>query len=549
MNTTAASHLTHDTASSDWYDDLGGNSPRLEPLRPMLQPLPSPPPPIASSKVSSPVNSGEKRTKSRTKVKPSRGDAILLGYLGGHRSNDVADLASMQGLASEAESQEDTDLIDDSDSVYSSNLSQGGDKDRDGERRASGAKRMSIDQPDQDDMGSLSLDAVASGGAFDLKSLAASALATVTDVKQEPVAAGPTPPRTDSDIAGARAPPQPPAAAVPFPNPVRQPESFRDERTVPVPVQLPVTTVPPSHFSPPALVSPHLQHASPVPLGPRSPTNSITSSTLSENLAPLNLGSPRYDTNGNGHTLPSIRSQLGDFKQLANNHAAETERLRASHHMFPRSPTTNVPRFIHGPGSPPTSPVEVYRRDASTAWPIPPGHPVPNAFAYTSPNYSGSSTATPGSDQSGSTPGAMPDRDRMNIENLTNHVVGTYICPHSGCNAAPFTTQYLLNSHMNVHSSSRPHYCPVPGCPRGEGGKGFKRKNEMIRHGLVHDSPGYVCPFCPDREHKYPRPDNLQRHVRVHHVDKDKDDPALRDVLAQRPDGPSRGRRRRGAAT
>lgn len=98
----------------------------------------------------------------------------------------------------------------------------------------------------------------------------------------------------------------------------------------------------------------------------------------------------------------------------------------------------------------------------------------------------------------------------------------------------------------------------------------------MIRHGLVHDSPGYVCPFCPDREHKYPRPDNLQRyvlsmicqvaikghesyireivltknrHVRVHHVDKDKDDIQLRDVLAQRPEGPSRGRRRRGGTT
>lgn len=56
-----------------------------------------------------------------------------------------------------------------------------------------------------------------------------------------------------------------------------------------------------------------------------------------------------------------------------------------------------------------------------------------------------------------------------------------------------------------------PHYCSVKGCPRSEGGKGFKRKNEIIRHGLVHDSPGYVCPFCPNREHKYPRPDNLQR--------------------------------------
>ena len=35
------------------------------------------------------------------------------------------------------------------------------------------------------------------------------------------------------------------------------------------------------------------------------------------------------------------------------------------------------------------------------------------------------------------------------------------------------------------------------------------------------------------------------RHVRVHHIDKDKDDPKLRDVLSQRPTGPSRGRRRR----
>ncbi|KAF4428089.1 hypothetical protein CFRS1_v010207 [Colletotrichum fructicola] len=57
-------------------------------------------------------------------------------------------------------------------------------------------------------------------------------------------------------------------------------------------------------------------------------------------------------------------------------------------------------------------------------------------------------------------------------------------------------TQYLLNSHANVHSSARPHYCSVKGCPRSEGGKGFKRKNEMIRHGLVHDSPGYT--ICKD---------------------------------------------------
>lgn len=72
------------------------------------------------------------------------------------------------------------------------------------------------------------------------------------------------------------------------------------------------------------------------------------------------------------------------------------------------------------------------------------------------------------------------------------------------------------SSHANVHSQERPHYCPVQDCPRGIGGKGFKRKNEMIRHGLVHESPGYVCPFCTDQQHKYPRPDNLQRYFSSH---------------------------------
>ena len=58
---------------------------------------------------------------------------------------------------------------------------------------------------------------------------------------------------------------------------------------------------------------------------------------------------------------------------------------------------------------------------------------------------------------------------------------GSYKCTYQGCTAAPFQTQYLLNSHMNVHSNTRTHFCPVKSCPRGPGGQGFKRKNEMIR--------------------------------------------------------------------
>lgn len=39
---------------------------------------------------------------------------------------------------------------------------------------------------------------------------------------------------------------------------------------------------------------------------------------------------------------------------------------------------------------------------------------------------------------------------------------------------------------------------------------------------------------------------NNNRHVRVEHLDKDKDDPQLREVLSQRSYGPSRRRRTRG---
>ncbi len=82
---------------------------------------------------------------------------------------------------------------------------------------------------------------------------------------------------------------------------------------------------------------------------------------------------------------------------------------------------------------------------------------------------------------------------------------------HSFCIISCEVLIAYYSSHRNVHSSTRPYVCPVEECPRSVGNKGFKRKNEMIRHGLVHNSPGYVCPFCPDKEHRYPRPDNLQR--------------------------------------
>lgn len=234
--------------------------------------------------------------------------------------------------------------------------------------------------------------------------------------------------------------------------------------------------------------------------------------------------SPRSETNALT-SLPSIRVHLGEWEDLKESAVDKDGKLR--HPTFSHSPPASL-RFpplqtLHH-GSPPVSPVETYRREPpSPGRALAPPSGIPSGYGYYhQPNvphrqqqhtdYSNSNTTTPSTDQSGSgsTP-ATSITDRLSIDGLTNPT-GTFICTYPGCNAAPFQTQYLLNSHANVHSSIRPHYCPVRGCPRAEGGKGFKRKNEMIRHGLVHESPGYVCPFCPDREHKYPRPDNLQRY-------------------------------------
>ncbi|KAK0646470.1 hypothetical protein B0T16DRAFT_162598 [Cercophora newfieldiana] len=513
MSTEASSHLAHAQAS-DLYDPddvLPKNSPLMKPTRVTLRLSPT------AITVPNPT------------TQPSQGDAVLVGTLDGGRRPDIAFQAGCQALPPDIE-EEDEPISEGSESSSEGSVGHPGHHGSggpgwDGRARTpggkAGAKSMAVNPPDTGDM-----------GAFDLKSLAAGALAfAIPDAPPGPIVdAGPTPPVSENDVAKERRVPTP----LSHPIAIRRGEPGKDDR----PIQPGV----PSPYSPRSLYSP--REAGAVPLAP--PNGLPPPAGHGEGLPPIQINSPRSESSGQT-PLPSIRAQLGDFNQLASNHAAEKERLRNPHHAFPHSPPANLPRLpsMHH-GSPPISPAETFRRD-----PLSPNHPYTPSYYQqgygmhrTPHDYGSSATVTPGSEQSGSTPAASIT-EKMSIEGITIQSA-VYVCKYQGCTAAPFQTQYLLNSHANVHSSNRPHYCPVKGCPRSEGGKGFKRKNEMIRHGLVHDSPGYVCPFCPDREHKYPRPDNLQRHVRVHHVDKDKDDPMLRDVLAQRPDGPNKGRRRRG---
>ncbi|KAK5053179.1 hypothetical protein LTR84_002153 [Exophiala bonariae] len=286
-------------------------------------------------------------------------------------------------------------------------------------------------------------------------------------------------------------------------------------------------------------------------------------------LPALHRSPPRSSPAGspdNRQTLPSIRNlTIPHFNDPASMSLAGLSPMRSPH--MTETPVSYLHSPHQGPGM---SPPEHPSRYASSSWRSSTrDSSISTCSEYATP--SSVSTSTPGSSihltQSPATsyPGplsTLPEQEvvkqlsqeekplqdsAMDSLDLQDNslIPGPFRCTFPGCVAIPFQTQYLLSSHQNVHSNQRPHFCPVKGCPRGVGGQGFKRKNEMIRHGLVHTSPGYICPFCADQQHRYPRPDNLQRHVRVHHEDVDRDDPLLRDVLNQRPEGGNRGRRRR----
>ncbi|CUS07280.1 unnamed protein product [Tuber aestivum] len=328
----------------------------------------------------------------------------------------------------------------------------------------------------------------------------------------------------------------PPQSSTTWPNPPRMPQNPRivyptvsshvsvaPSNRTPQPPRSPGLPAPPPGQSPHGGFGPEANH--------RPPVHHMTHQQKQFYLNQDPPSSPYY-SNPHQHYQPQYPPMKEGASPNTNGPTVSYQSIThrelpgiIQNHSSPSSATTFFP-------PPPLS----GRRDSATMEYYPAGNTPPSG------PITGDTMPSPGTDDTITSP-----RSRSTVAPGAQGTLagGGFKCEFAGCKASPFQTQYLLNSHANVHSSARPHYCPVKGCSRGEGGKGFKRKNEMIRHGLVHDSPGYVCPFCPDREHKYPRPDNLQRHVRVHHVDKDKDDPQLRDVLAQRPEGGNRGRRRR----
>lgn len=510
MSTTAASTLTYDP-TGDRYDPdevlLAQNSPLLEPYHPQLGPPTSSLDEFPYPKVSppsSPRNKRSDRHRIKSKSRPSQGDAVLLHMLDGGRRPEIAIQAGLEALPSEHSETDNDSLAPDSEcdssmdgnEIIQSPQFNGEDRDDVEHLHLSLRRRnMSAEPPSGN---------VDAGGGFDsLQSLAAGALGVVQNlsapsVKQEEADAGPTPPITEHDAIKESAPLatiQPTIAA-------RRAEGDRDTDRPTQPAMLTPYSPRGNAFSP-------TEHGT-IP-SITSPTNPLTPNSLPEGLPPIQPTSPVFE-GASQQTLPSIRDSLGvaDLNQLSRP-IPIIERNSHQHQPFPGSPPgfpTSLLSYTNH-ASPPQSAADPYRREPVSPYYFPQGNGMQRPHDYGSGSeLSGPDHSRNHMNPSATSPGSIADR--MSIDGLTSHT-GTYVCKFQGCNAAPFQTQYLLNSHANVHSSARPHYCPVPGCSRGEGGRGFKRKNEMIRHGLVHDSPGYVCPFCPDREHKYPRPDNLQR--------------------------------------
>lgn len=411
------------------------------------------------------------------KVRPTHGDAVLIGLMGDGRDPDVAAQAALEPLPGEQEEED------------ASSSSSDGESD-DGDDRGTSPGQIPAKYSQKPVM--------PPSPPSDLKTMANNALAAQAlaqlDLNRNSIS---------SDVG---TPTQTTSTEMEAPRTMASPTFFasrphaatvRSERPHPV-------SVFPAPYSPgSALYTPR--------------TGSFASPTMGlghESLPPIQNTSPRSESNA-GISLPSLKDHIGSEALSPGLYSAHSP---PGSGIYPGM--TRLASMSHG--SPPVSPHELNnpRSPHQTIMSPSPYAPwPPNGMSHHRPSidYNGS---TP-SDQSASTlstPATSTSvADRMSIEGMafSNSVEqGQYICTVEGCKAPPFQTQYLLNSHANVHSQSRPHYCPVKGCPRAEGGKGFKRKNEMIRHGLVHDSPGYVCPFCADREHRYPRPDNLQRYVR-----------------------------------
>ena len=564
------------------YDDSDDDTPRspaLKPIRFKYTPPRSPIPfvprrrPMTESEPRGQQSRKRNRESREAKARPCQGDTVLIGHLDPNRP-DIATKAGQQTLfASDSSSERGDDGDDET----------GSRMDEDEETNPDGKPSEGIDRRlpkrSQKDASPTPRAADPNGRIVtngDMEMPDAPAVGPgqeETISRHRPLVADIAEPKLDDArrLSGASSDflPRPERLST-FPTPLgfEQRPSFSAKRNSPINL-LRVTDSTDSIASSPQL----RQHMITAPQGPAT------------NLEPPTMG-PLNSPRNHDQSLPPIKNVIAmaqDEEVRNQNRPRNTSMSSTTSTLPPPAPPLSgiatSPRFFIPPPTHANASVFSIGRVQTDPTPLPPPNPAnirPLGHASTNPadhamhsgaaGHAHQSMLTTSSTASTSTAGATPNStndgpsthptpsDRSSTVPLpmspedstfsassptstTNSTNGPtlYKCTHPGCRALPFQTPYLLNSHRNVHSSDRPYFCPRKDCPRSFPGRGFKRKNEMLRHGLVHDSPGYVCPFCsPEKEHRYPRPDNLQRHVRMHHEDIDQEDIRLREVLGQR---------------
>jgi hypothetical protein len=206
---------------------------------------------------------------------------------------------------------------------------------------------------------------------------------------------------------------------------------------------------------------------------------------LSDAGSPFSVPSPILSRSASSQfgpplsTISSISSALSPPNYTSSNpHFWKSSRERTNSTSTPSDATATTPHSAWTSQSPGTSMPTPLSTTSS--------HTNPDTFPPSLSSHSTASTSTSVHSGINGVP-LSPNYQHAGIDpaidpnNPANNITGIFRCSVPGCTAAPFQTQYLLNSHANVHSDTRPHFCPVANCPRGPGGQGFKRKNEMIR--------------------------------------------------------------------
>ncbi len=482
------------------------NSPRLQPIKVKYTPEPSPPPfvPENSSSSSASLESEESdvelastieaeatvkrqrrpKKRRRQRHKPSQGDTVLISYLAPNRP-DIAQQASQTVLDSRSQSEVEDDedgggsekdmIIVHESKNRTEHVQSGTDL-----ATSLAKKALEVAEKDRDDVEMTEAQQSPVQNKVD-RPAANGIIHEQVERACERTFAKPGPPSSLPSVLNIKPPPRSPRP----PTFIKTESTWsgagqsQDEDSTPISPSLAKYAMKPSDVDP-GSVLPAIQKSPPRSNSMHSPEGSQSLPSLQTTLSQIN-DSPMNGANGaSPYTHPSGQSPT--FVRHSPHASQGYGPSPASYTpgMSPPGMPSHPSYWRTAPRGESMSTPSSY--DISTPASVPPG-PSP-AQSYPTPNVQDHRGSIDGS----STPQLINGPLSANGPFSSS----AFKCIHPGCTAAPFQTQYLLNSHANVHSSSRPHFCPVPDCPRGPGGKGFKRKNEMIRHGLVHQSPGYM---------------------------------------------------------